>query len=139
MLLFYFSFLYKNFNINGIISEGVKPTLSEIESFEETPENVDIELSATGVSGGKDGLTSHNFSAGDNVEVSEGELMYLRGKIVSIDGNKIMVMPKHKDLNEAIEFLPSELKKYFTIGDHVKVNLFTKNLLNFIFFLYFSL
>lgn len=51
----------------------------------------------------------------------EGELINLQGKIVSIDGNMIMVMPKHEELKEALEFQASELRKYFTQGDHVKV------------------
>ncbi|XP_058789621.1 transcription elongation factor SPT5-like [Phymastichus coffea] len=117
-------FLYKNFNISGIISDGVKPTLSEIESFEENPESIDIELNDISVNEGisiKDSTVFHKFSPGDKVEVREGELMHLQGKIISIDGNNIMVQPSHKDLTDPIEFLPHELKKYFTIGDHVKV------------------
>ena len=47
--------------------------------------------------------------------------MNLQGKIVSIDGNMIMVMPKHEELKEALEFQANELRKYFTMGDHVKV------------------
>lgn len=31
-------FLYKNFIISAILSEGVKPTLAELERFEEQPE-----------------------------------------------------------------------------------------------------
>jgi transcription elongation factor SPT5 len=76
----------------------VKPTLSELERFEEAPEGIDIELPSTGA-GGKDDVTSHNFSAGDNVEVCEGELANLHGKILAIDGNVITVMPKHEELN----------------------------------------
>jgi transcription elongation factor len=77
---------------------GVKPTLSELERFEEAPEGIDIELPSAGP-GGKDDVTSHSFSAGDNVEVSEGELVNLHGKILAIDGNVITVMPQHEDLN----------------------------------------
>lgn len=118
-------FLYKSFTMSAIIVEGVKPTLSELEKFEESPEGIDIELSgtpSTGVSTGKeDSTVTHSFSNGDNVEVCEGELMNLQGKIVSIDGNMIMVMPKHEELKEALEFQANELRKYFTMGDHVKV------------------
>lgn len=118
-------FLYKNFTTSAIIAEGVKPTLSELERFEEAPEGIDIELSgtpSTGGNSGKDDLAvTHSFSNGDNVEVCEGELMNLQGKIVSIDGNMIMVMPKHEELKEALEFQAQELRKYFTMGDHVKV------------------
>ena len=118
-------FLYKNFTTSAIIADGVKPTLSELEKFEEAPEGIDIELSGapvTGASTKKDEQSaSHTFSTGDNVEVCEGELMNLQGRIVSIDGNMIMVMPKHEELKEALEFQASELRKYFTMGDHVKV------------------
>ena len=30
-------------------------------------------------------------------------------------------MPKHEELNEVLMFQASELKKYFKMGDHVKV------------------
>lgn len=120
--------MYKNFTTSAIIAEGVKPTLSELEKFEEAPEGVDLELSGapvTGVSAGKkEQSVSHTFSPGDNVEVCEGELMNLQGKVVSVDGNMIMVMPKHEELKEALEFQANELRKYFTMGDHVKVKIF---------------
>lgn len=76
----------------------MKPTLSELEKFEEAPEGIDIELPA----GGKDDGPGHSFSAGDNVEVCQGELMNLQGKILAIDGNMITVMPKHEDLTVSI-------------------------------------
>lgn len=76
-------FLYKNFLMSAIISEGnlfaqiscslcgsiwyskfgsglgVKPTLSELERFEEAPEGVDIEVSSA--SAGKDEAITHQF------------------------------------------------------------------------------
>lgn len=48
------------------------------------------------ISSGKE--REHNLQAGDNVEVCEGELINLQGKILSVDGNKITIMPKHEDL-----------------------------------------
>ena len=42
---------------------------------------------------------SHNFAPGDLVEVSEGELMHLQGKVLRIDGDKVTMLPKHKDLS----------------------------------------
>ena len=40
----------------------------------------------------------HNLAPGDNIEVIEGELIHLQGRVVSVDGNTIMIMPKHEDL-----------------------------------------
>ena len=35
-------FLYKNFSLTAIVSEGVKPSLIELERFEEAPEGIDL-------------------------------------------------------------------------------------------------
>ena len=32
------------------------------------------------------------------MEVCEGELIHLLGKVISMDGNKITMIPKHEDL-----------------------------------------
>lgn len=60
--------------MNAILAEGVKPTLSELERFEEAPEGMDIELSS--VTDKEE--HAHSFSNGDNVEVIEGELIHLK-------------------------------------------------------------
>merc|ERR1719234_608806 len=109
-------FLYKNFVMNAILAEGVKPTLAELERFEETPEGLDIELASVD----KEEI-AHSFSNGDMVEVIEGELQNLQGKVIAIDGSKITIMPKHDDLKDPLEFQASEMKKYFRQGDHVRV------------------
>ena len=92
-------------------AEGVKPTLSELERFEEAPEGMDIDLT----SADKDDI-AHAFSNGDNVEVNEGELINLQGKVIAVDGSKITILPKHTDLKDPLEFQASELKKYFCQG-----------------------
>lgn len=74
---------------------GVKPTLSELEKFEESPEGIDLELSTTVTAKEEVG---HSFATGDVVEVCEGELMHLQGKITTIEGNKITLIPKHEEL-----------------------------------------
>lgn len=101
----------------------MKPTLSELEKFEDQPEGIDLEVvtESTGMrvtvgnpAQGEGGPRcaaprlacvcpagkerEHNFQPGDNVEVCEGELINLQGKILSVDGNKITIMPKHEDL-----------------------------------------
>lgn len=110
-------FLYKNFTLSAVITDGIKPTLAELERFEEQPEGIDLELSADK----EEKAVTHSFSAGDNVEVCEGELINLQGKIISIDTHMIVIMPKHEDLKDSLSFRPNELKKYFKTGDHVKV------------------
>ncbi|KAK1900005.1 Transcription elongation factor SPT5 [Dissostichus eleginoides] len=91
-------FLFKSFAMSAVITDGVKPTLSELEKFEDQPEGIDLEVSTS-----KE--REHNLQAGDNVEVCEGELINLQGKILS----------------DPLEFPAHELRKYFRMGDHVKV------------------
>ncbi|CAK8694828.1 transcription elongation factor SPT5-like isoform X2 [Clavelina lepadiformis] len=111
-------FLYKNFNLNAILVEGVKPTLAELEKFEDQPEGLDIQLvTDTTLKSEK----VNRFIPGDNVIVSEGELANLLGKVISVDGNKVMMLPKHEDFTDPLEFLATDLQKHFTMGDHVKV------------------
>ncbi|XP_039248300.2 transcription elongation factor SPT5-like isoform X1 [Styela clava] len=111
-------FLYKNFSLSAITVDGVRPTLSELEKFEEQPEGVDIELVAESTTKAE---KEHSFAPGDNVEVCEGELINLQGRVISVKGNKITIMPKHEDLNDPLEFPVHELRKHFQMGDHVKV------------------
>lgn len=99
--------------MSAIQAEGVKPTLAELERFEEQPEGkLDIKLvhcdvitlSVSDVNleiaiGIKDDPTmGHSFSMGDNVEVCVGDLENLQAKIIAIDVGMITVMPKHQDL-----------------------------------------
>uniref|UniRef100_A0A0A1WN47 Transcription elongation factor SPT5 n=1 Tax=Zeugodacus cucurbitae TaxID=28588 RepID=A0A0A1WN47_ZEUCU len=111
-------FLYKNFTMSAILVDGVKPTLAELERFEEQPEDVNLEI----VAGSKDDPTStHSFSMGDNVEVCVGDLENLQAKIIAIDGGMITVMPKHQDLKDPLIFKANELRKFFKTGDHARV------------------
>ncbi|KAF3848188.1 hypothetical protein F7725_021216 [Dissostichus mawsoni] len=69
----------------SLITDGVKPTLSELEKFEDQPEGIDLEVVT------ESGVRSVNtLQAGDNVE-------------------------------DPLEFPAHELRKYFRMGDHVKV------------------
>ena len=79
--------------------------------FEEAPEGMDIELATTD----KD-ETTHTFSNGDNVEVQEGELINLQGKVIAVDGNKITMLPKHDDLKDPLEFQVRSTYKFLTMS-----------------------
>ena len=61
-------FLYKNFPLNSIVAEGIKPTLSELEKFEDDPTEMDLDVRENADSE----RVTHNFVAGDVVEVIEG-------------------------------------------------------------------
>lgn len=105
--------LYKLFPMDAIIVDGVKPTLNELESTEEhVLHEAELQLGAE---------KEIKFSAGDKVEVAEGELIHLQGKVIAVDGSRVTMMPNHPELKDALEFPASELRKCFHEGDHVRV------------------
>ncbi|CAF4939508.1 unnamed protein product, partial [Rotaria sp. Silwood1] len=57
----------------------------------------------------------------DQVEVCEDELINLQGTIFGIDGDSIRILAKHETSKVEIAFKANELRKYFSIGNHVKV------------------
>ncbi|KAK3743846.1 hypothetical protein QZH41_011853, partial [Actinostola sp. cb2023] len=118
-------YLYKTLAISAVVSEGIKPTLQELEKFEAVPEDVELEsiLSSTllPIKSKSSDEARHAFCPGDNVIVAEGELVNLQGKVLSVDGEKVTMMPTHEDLKEPLEFTCMELEKHFKMGDHVKV------------------
>jgi len=109
-------FLYKYFKMDQIVVDGVKPTVSELELFNEGSNEFKGELSI-----GKDFAKFHNFAPGDNVEVTEGELLNLQGKITNIDGDIAYIKPNHSELKEIVTVNLREIRKSFKIGDHVLV------------------
>ena len=48
--------------------------------------------------GGSDSKAGPQLAPGDIVEVSEGQLMHLQGKVINVEGDVITIMPKHEDL-----------------------------------------
>eukprot|EP00126_Sphaerothecum_destruens_P002287 Sdes_comp15728_c0_seq1m4763 len=114
-------YLFKSYPLQSLAINGIQPTLDELQRFQ-------------GVN--SDGVTSHEvgaellpftnviFSKGDAVEVIEGELINLTGVVDKVENGMITVIPKHEDLkgmNDALEFPASQLRKFFKMGDHVKV------------------
>ena len=50
------------------------------------------------VTSGGDSKTGPTLAPGDIVEVCEGQLMHLQGKVINVEGDVITIMPKHEDL-----------------------------------------
>ena len=61
----------------------------------------------------------------DKVEVVEGDLVGMKGKIVSMDGTTIKIKPLDASLDIGgtgeIEFLANQVRKHIAVGAHVKV------------------
>ena len=72
--------MYKQFVMNAILAEGVKPTLAELERFEETPEGIDIDV----------GVSMTHFQ-GDHVRVIGGRHKGDTGLIIWVEENMIVL------------------------------------------------
>ncbi|KRY61253.1 Transcription elongation factor SPT5 [Trichinella britovi] len=109
-------FLYKSMAISAVEANNVKPSLAELEKFQVGVDDLKSELANTLV------REQHGqFVTGDVVEVVEGELSNLRGKVTSVDGDTIHVQTAIPELKGTLKFNAHELRKHFVVGDHVKV------------------
>ncbi|XP_062504136.1 transcription elongation factor SPT5-like [Corticium candelabrum] len=111
-------FMYKPMAMSALVTEGVKPSLSELEKFQATPETAVNDLYSSSKSGGS---MRSLLTPGDTVIVGEGELINLQGTVMKMEGNIVTIIPNHEDLKDPLEFPAHELKKHFKLGDHVKV------------------
>lgn len=69
--------------------------------------------------------SSGGLLVGDKVEVIEGDLVGMKGKVMSMDGTTIKIKPLDASLDIGgtgeIEFLSSQVRKHIAVGTHVKV------------------
>lgn len=77
---------------------------------------------------GKTGLAKSSGGGlliGDTVEVIEGDLVGMRGKLMSLDETTVKVKPTNNTVDlggtQEVEFLASQVRKYIAVGAHVKV------------------
>lgn len=79
---------------------------------------------------GKTGLlksasSNGGIMTGDKVEIVEGDLIGMKGKVMSMDGTTIKIKPLDASLDIGgtgeIEFLASQVRKHIAVGAHVKV------------------
>jgi transcription elongation factor SPT5 len=74
---------------------------------------------------GKGGAIGGGLLIGDTVEVIEGDLVGMRGKLVSLDGTTVKVRPSNTTVDlggtNEVEFLANQVRKYIPVGAHVKV------------------
>ncbi|CAD5219871.1 unnamed protein product [Bursaphelenchus xylophilus] len=111
--------VYKIFPLTSVTTENLNPTVEELKYFQDklsTDPDFLREIARARISD-----TLYTFGPGDWVEVCEGELTNLRGKVVSVDKDEVIISPDHQDLKQNLKFNASELKKYFKPGDHVRV------------------
>ncbi len=63
-------------------------------------------------SGSGKGGSSLALQPGDVVEVVEGDLMNLQGKVISVEMDTVTIMPKHEDLKVIVCYTCSDTHTY---------------------------
>jgi len=96
-------------------NEGSKIAKSLLDELSDLQGKTSLGQEATNVGG---------LVIGDTVEIIEGDLVGMRGKLMSIDGSTVKVKPiDTNDLGDTteVEFLISQVRKHIPVGAHVKV------------------
>jgi len=55
-------------------------------------------MAVSTVASGDSSKVVPTLAPGDVVEVREGQLMHLQGKVINVEGDVVTIMPKHDDL-----------------------------------------
>jgi transcription elongation factor SPT5 len=142
-------YLLKEMTVGSMVkpcTDDDPPTLDELQSFQrrkkkddnandDEEENEGSKMAASlldelselqgAFKSGPSGAASGGLMIGDTVEIVEGDLVGMRGKLVSLDGNTVKVQPNDTSVDlggtNEIEFLANQVRKYIAVGAHVKV------------------
>ncbi|KAJ1966623.1 transcription elongation factor spt5, partial [Dimargaris xerosporica] len=118
-------FLEKAVKVNSLITQNVNPTLDEITKFSTADggdeEEQALSLSALAGSAATETLSAESIRPGDNVEVTEGDMVHVHGIVTSVDGDVAHVHPLVEGLPDSLRFPIRQLRKRFRTGDHVRV------------------
>lgn len=129
---YYNGFCYRAVKANTLLTEAVNPTTEEIERFnsrllrsKEDADGDDDEIDASA------GLTAQvaavtapkivKFLKNDRVKVIKGDLKNLTGRVISSNALAVTIQPDDQRLLDPLDFPRDEVRKYFKVGDHVKV------------------
>lgn len=138
-------YLLKEMTVGSLVkpvTEDDPPTLDELQKFQkrksDTADGSDEEnegsklasslleeLSSLQGKASKSGSSNGGLIIGDTVEVIEGDLVGMRGKLVSMENSTVKVEPINTGVDlggtTEIEFLTNQVRKYIAVGAHVKV------------------
>lgn len=123
-------YLYKDFNISGLLIDDVLPRADEIERFKERKidadgddDNDDNELPIDNkqlIS--TSNSTKHNLSMGDRVVVTSGDTKHVTGRITNLLKDRLSIQPDpDQPIQISLDLQFNQVRKYFQVGDHIKV------------------
>jgi len=118
-------FLYKSWNIAFLETENVTPSLDELQNFQAEKDTSNLNKMLVELNDNSQVATASAFKKGEDVEVIVGESTGLIGVVQNVEvvENVITVVAKNDAAAKGInfKFAPHELRKYFAVGDSVRV------------------
>ncbi|KAM9940215.1 hypothetical protein OXX80_000325 [Metschnikowia pulcherrima] len=123
-------FLFKDFKLQFIQTKDVHPSLEELDRFQTgatEEDGLDLAVVAASLKNSKssDGNRSSAFQPGDNVEIRRGEQAKTVGRVTGVSLNEVTIIVTDAGdrqlVNQELTVTASDLRKVFSLGDHVKV------------------
>lgn len=118
-------FMLKVLKASALRTQGVKPTLDEIQRFQEARADGEDAAAADFPEIKMPDAENTVFVRGDVVRVVEGEFRNLVGVVIDEHGhnNEVVIDPMLRDLQgrHHLSFAPAQLRRHFTQGDQVRV------------------
>lgn len=113
-------FCYKDMKIALLTTEDVQPTLEEVSTFSGEDATGRIDLST--IADANRNISASFLTPGDQVEVFEGELTGILGKVETIEGDTISIKAIGGEIHGQVVEVPARsVRKKFDVGEHVKI------------------
>jgi len=113
-------FCFKDFKVNFLQTEDIKPTLEEISLF--TADEDDSKLDLSAIMDANKMTTASGLVPGDRVEVHEGEQTGLYGSVETVTSEIVAIKAEGGDVHgQTIEVPSRSVRKRFEVGEHVTV------------------
>ena len=120
-------YLYKDMRATGLYHESIQPTADEADRFlsrirggDSDDDDDDEQLLPPPPPSRAKGAPL--FAIGDHVIVSEGAMKNITGRITSLSKTQTTIQPDvGQPIAMPVDLMPKEIKKFFRLGDHVKV------------------
>jgi transcription elongation factor SPT5 len=121
-------YLYKDLPVSGLQTENIQPTADEIEKFhqklpyDEASESEESAEEEEKFDENRALANKTQFVMGDHVIVSSGPMKNITARIISLNKTIATLQPDaNQVISMHIEVSTMELRKFFRLGDHVKV------------------
>jgi transcription elongation factor SPT5 len=113
-------YLEKIIKVQSLQTENVNPSLEEVTMFSNG--GADNAAEDVALLGAVAAASVEDFQTGETVQVMSGELANVQGTVQTVQNGVVTIIPDASlGFTGPLEFPAKELRKKFSVGDHVKV------------------